>query len=122
LAGIQIDQRISPSPLLSRHWCGAQIVFKQIDSHAFHVLLDVVFPVEGGQIKEEKLLVLGVEIPPEILDVVVGEFPFVSAEERDDVCKLMNFLVSFQQSKITRRRKGHLDKRHTLLLAATILN
>jgi hypothetical protein len=76
-----------------------QLVFEQINAHAFHVLFDVLLPVERGQVEVEQLLVFGAEIQPKLLHVVVREGPLVGAEEADDVCKLVDFLVSFQQPK-----------------------
>lgn len=90
----------SPSPLLPRRSRITQLVFKQINSHALHVLFDVFFPVERLHVEVEELLIVGVQIAPKLLHVVVREGPFVGAEEADDVGELVDFLVSFQQSSV----------------------
>lgn len=85
-----------PSPFLPRYIDVGKVVFEQIHPHSYHVMTDVFIPIEWGQVKEEDRTIFFIQISPKLLNIVVRENPFIGAEERDDIRKFMDFLVSFQ--------------------------
>lgn len=92
-------------------WNGIKGIFHDVQTNSSYVVEEVIVPIEATQTEIKYLLVGRANSIPQILHVIVIEFPFIHGKVRNYTTEFVNFRVCFRQPVIDRKNEYLLKSR-----------